>query len=105
VHNDAHHRRRQAANISHEVAHGLLLHSPAPLICADGTRPFNREQEDEAQWLGPALLISEDAALFIVEPGQPTATICTTYGASEELLRTRLRVTGALILVARRQAA
>ena len=45
IHNDAHHARRQAANISHELAHALLMHKPAPITGEDGTRLFDREQE------------------------------------------------------------
>lgn len=105
IHNDAHHRRRQAANISHELAHGLLLHRPAPLTGMNGARIFNREQENEANWLGPALLVSEEAALFIVETAKPLAAVCETYGVSGDLLQMRLHVTGAFIRVARRRAA
>ena len=32
VHNDAHERKRQAADISHELAHGLLLHPPMKIF-------------------------------------------------------------------------
>lgn len=105
VHNDFHHPRRQAANIAHEAAHGLLCHPPAPLTGANGARMFNREHEDEANWLGPALLISEEAALHIVEHRLPNAEACQLYGVSSELLQMRLRVTGALIRIARRKAA
>ena len=102
IHNDAHSQRRQAANISHELAHGLLIHSPAPLTGAGGGRIFNREHEEEANWLGPALLISEEAALLIAERGQPFDPWAAYYGVSNELLQMRLRVTGALIRVGRR---
>jgi Zn-dependent peptidase ImmA (M78 family) len=103
VHNDAHHPGRQAANIAHELAHGLLCHPPAPLISANGARTFNREHEDEANWLGPALLISEEAAISIAQKGRPLHSVCKHYGVSLELLQMRLRVTGAIIRVARRK--
>lgn len=105
IHNDAHHRYRQAANIAHELAHGILLHTPAPLTDATGARLFNREQEDEAHWLGPALLISEEAALEIVTKRQPLPEAREIYGVSDELLRMRLQVTGAYARIARRFAA
>lgn len=42
VHNDAHNPGRQASDIGHELAHGLLLHSPTPALddraAATGTR-------------------------------------------------------------------
>jgi len=105
VHNDAHSPRRQAANISHELAHGLLVHPPAPLTGAAGGRVYNREHEEEANWLGPALLVSEEAALLIAEHGQPFDPWAVQYGVSLDLLLMRLRVTGALIRVGRRRAA
>ncbi|MCJ2090965.1 ImmA/IrrE family metallo-endopeptidase [Methylobacterium sp. J-072] len=105
IHNDAHHPHRQAANIAHELAHGLLIHKPSALQDRNGARLYNKEQEDEANWLGPALLISDEAALHIVETGQSHAEARRTYGVSDELLEMRLRVTAAHLRVARRRAA
>lgn len=36
IYNDAHARKRQAADIAHELAHGLLMHPPKPPINANG---------------------------------------------------------------------
>jgi Zn-dependent peptidase ImmA (M78 family) len=105
IHNDAHRPCRQAANISHELAHGLLMHTPASLTGEDGARMFDPTQEKEAHWLGPALLISKEAALHIAGSGEALPAVCKTYGVSEELLRMRLQVTGALIRTARRRVA
>lgn len=105
VHNDAHHPRRQAADIAHELAHGLLLHRPAPLTGVDGSRLYDWEQEDEANWLGPAILVSEEAAIFIAESQQSAADACQLYNVSNDLLQMRLRMTNAFVRVARRRAA
>lgn len=105
IHNDTHHPYRQTSNIAHEVAHGLLLHATVPLKGADGARIFNKEQEAEAHWLGPSLLISEEAALFIAEGAEPLHIYQHQYGVSDDLLRMRLQVTGALMRIARRRAA
>ena len=93
--NDAHGAKRCAANIAHELAHGVLNHPPAETFNAVGARTYNAEQEEEAKWLGPALLVSEEAALLIVERGWSSATASNRYGASEEVVRMRLNVTGA----------
>lgn len=92
IHNDAHVPKRQAANIAHELAHGLLVHKPNPLFNAMGTRYFDREQEDEANWLGPALLVSEQAALSIAQRGLTIAEASNHYNASEEVVQMRLNV-------------
>jgi hypothetical protein len=48
VYNDAHSRGRQASNVGHELAHGLLLHEPSPrstttgAVC--GTPSWRRRQ-------------------------------------------------------------
>lgn len=97
IHNDAHNLKRQAANIAHELAHGLLLHPPKPPLNSNGSRHYDREIEEEANWLGPALLVSEEAAMHIARIRLPLAQASDVYGASEELVRMRLNVTGALI--------
>jgi Zn-dependent peptidase ImmA (M78 family) len=92
IHNDAHAPKRQAANIAHELAHGLLVHKPNPLLNAMGTRYFDRVQEDEANWLGPALLVSDEAALFIAQRGLSIADASNYYQASEDVIQMRLNV-------------
>ena len=103
IHNDRHHPKRQAANIAHELAHGLLLHPPKAPFDKQGSRHYNRELEDEASWLGPALLVSDEAALFIARRRMSLADASDYFGASEELIRMRLNVSGAYIR-ARRSA-
>jgi IrrE N-terminal-like domain len=90
-HNDGNAKTRQAADISHELAHALLLHPPTP--------PFEIDPiaEEEAKWLGPSLLVSEDAALHIAKRKLAIADAAKTYGVSEKLMRMRLNVTGAPI--------
>jgi hypothetical protein len=58
-------------------------------------RTYNKELEEEASWLGPALLISEEAAVKIVKSGVPIAIAAKRYKVSEKLLRMRINVTGA----------
>ncbi|GBO86245.1 ImmA/IrrE family metallo-endopeptidase [Marinobacter salsuginis] len=98
VHNDAHHPYRQAANIAHELSHAILLHPPTPPFTGDGERNFNaevRSMEEEANWLGPALLVSEEAALQIVRNKMSMSDASKLYSASEQLITMRINVTGA----------
>jgi hypothetical protein len=103
VHNDAHHPRRQAANIAHELAHGILGHPPAPPLDERGCRHFDRTLEAEADWLGPALLVSEEAALHVVESGISVGEAAGVYKVSVALLEMRIGVTGARRRVERRR--
>jgi Zn-dependent peptidase ImmA (M78 family) len=103
VHNDAHDEKRQAADISHELAHGLLLHPPVAILDPSGRRNYDRAMEEEANWLGPALLVSDEAAMHIAALGLPISKASDMYGASEPLVRMRLNVTGAYQRVANRR--
>jgi hypothetical protein len=95
MHHDGNHPVRQASDISHELAHGILGHPPMPPFNEKGERTYNKELEEEASWLGPALLISEEAAVKIVKSGVPIAIAAKRYKVSEKLLRMRINVTGA----------
>lgn len=97
--NDAHSRKRLASNVAHELAHVVLRHPPTDLFHEDGTRNFNSEYEDEANWLGPALLMSEQAALAafsLISRGQVTlAAYSDEHQISEEVIQMRMNVVGA----------
>jgi Zn-dependent peptidase ImmA (M78 family) len=95
VHNDAHSKNRQASNISHEVSHAILQHPPMEPFGDFGCRNFIKELEDEADWLGPALLISEEAALHIVKTGMTIPQAIDYYSVTKEVLSMRLNVTAA----------
>jgi Zn-dependent peptidase ImmA (M78 family) len=95
VHNDFHSQARQASDVTHELAHGLLLHEPTPALDQRGCRLWNQDIEDEAQWLAGALLITEDAALWIVRSGLSLAEAGLRFGVSKQMVQYRLNVTGA----------
>jgi Zn-dependent peptidase ImmA (M78 family) len=104
IYNDAHHPRRQAADLAHELSHGLLGHLPTPILNELGCRQFNRIHEEEANWLGPALLISEEAALYIAEQRLTIDAAASIYAVSRDLIAMRLAVTGAQRRMQRRWA-
>lgn len=95
VNNDAHALTRQAADVAHELAHGLLQHPPAPALDGAGCRDWDATIEEEANWLGPALLVSEPAALWVARRRLTLAEAARKYGVSKKLMRFRLNVTGA----------
>ena len=95
-HNDGHAETRQRSNIAHELAHAIQCHSAIELFDSDP------EAEEEANWLGPTLLVPNEAALHIVERKMPHAHAARVYGVSPALMTMRLNVTGARIWVARR---
>lgn len=96
VHNDSHTEVRQASNVSHEVAHAILKHPPAPPLNDLGCRNFDHRIEDEATWLGATLLVPEPATMRVARNGIPIVEGAAMYGVSLELMRWRLNMTGAL---------
>lgn len=95
VYNDSHSRGRQASDIAHELAHALLQHPPTSALGRGGCRNWNAEFEAEADWLGAALLISDDAALRIVMNDMGIREAAEYYGTGVKMVNFRLNVTGA----------
>jgi len=93
--NDAHSPARQASSLAHELAHSLLWHEPSSASAADGIPEWNAEQEEEAQWLAGALLISDEAALRIAQQRLSLEEAARAYGTSIEMMRGRINVTAA----------
>ena len=100
-HNDGHALVRQRSNVAHEIAHALLFHTPGSDPDPVRARPWDKTAEEEAQWLGGALLVSDEAALALARTGTDTVSGAARYGVSTEMLIYRLNVTGALIRAAR----
>jgi Zn-dependent peptidase ImmA (M78 family) len=101
IHNDSHPPHRQASNIAHELGHGILGHIPRPVLDEHGCRHFDVEQEDEANWLGPALLISKEAAFHIAKTKMSVVKASRVYQVSKQVITMRLNVSGARKIVAR----
>jgi Zn-dependent peptidase ImmA (M78 family) len=95
IHNDRHSKGRQSSNIAHELSHALLQHPPMPPLSDLGLRNFNKDLEDEANWLAGVLLIPERAALNIASQGLDHAVAARQYGVSPKMVQYRLNVTGA----------
>ena len=104
VFNDAHVPGRQASDIGHELGHGLLLHPPEPAVDGRGCRYWNRDVEDEANWLSGALLVPEEAALAVIRRGWSLAVATGHYGVTQSLMKFRINVTGAIKRVGRAAA-
>jgi len=101
LYNDGHDAGRQQNSIAHEIAHVLLGHESTLPIDASGTRVLDRDIEDEANWLGSTILISNEAALRIVRDNLDTDTACALYKVSAAVLRMRINASGAVIRMKR----
>lgn len=96
--NSAHWPARRAATLMHELAHILLEHVPADVdVSPSGLvllSDYSAEQEDEADWLGGALLLPEPVLLHYRGQGLSIDAICRQFGVSAALCTWRCRMTG-----------
>lgn len=97
VENETHSVGRRSNSVAHEVAHILLEHPPHPPFANGGARNLHQDLEDEADWLGQTLLVPRPAALAVVRDRLDLEAAATKYGVSQQLMRLRLNVTGAVI--------
>jgi Zn-dependent peptidase ImmA (M78 family) len=99
--NDSRARTRVVSDLSHEMAHALLMH-PAhvsyDIICTS-----EPTIEAEAAYLAGALLVTEEAAIWAVSPGATPEAVAMVLGVSMEMLCYRINVTGARRRAARRR--
>ena len=99
INNDALPPKRQASNIAHELAHVVLRHPPNELFDQNGSRTFIKEMEDEAEWLGPALLVSEAAAVRaygLIRSGKKTIkALSDEWNITANVIQMRINVVGA----------
>ena len=103
VHNDAHAPTRQRSNLAHEIAHALLHHPPHPPFCSAGQRVFDSALEAEAGWMGPVLLVSNEAARWAVAECLTELDAARHFGVSVDLMKFRLSMSGAAHIVRRRR--
>jgi len=96
--NPSHSRGRQANDLMHELAHILLGHEAARVdVAEDGSLvlfTYDKDQEDEANWLAACLLLPRPALLEIRKAGKDLRTAAKEYGVSQVMLQYRLNVTG-----------
>ena len=95
VHNHRHVLVRQRSNVAHELAHALLMHPPHPPFCASGSRVYKRELEEEANWLGPVLLVPNEGARWVAACRMTISDAAAHFEVSQDLMRFRFRMSGA----------
>lgn len=91
----------------HECSHVILNHKPAQAMQSQGgilISSYDRQQEDEADWLGGTLLLPRIALLKIAQEGVNYPEHTRHYVVSDDMLRMRLDRTGVSIQMRRRTA-
>lgn len=108
IFNPAHSAARQANDIAHELSHIILKHTPTFSFMNPEKklliRSFDKNQEDEANWLAASILLPRAALLAMRAKRVKNGDICARYGISAQLLTYRLNTTGVDRQMARRKA-
>lgn len=101
LHNTKHAPVRQQSNIMHELAHILCNHVPGQesdesiVLQKLGLRKYNKEHENEAEYLGGALQIPRDGLMKHLFKGRSLEEIAEIHLCSTQIVQYRLFVTGA----------
>ena len=97
---------RQRSSLAHELSHLILNHATDEArlthegLLFRGT--FDREQEEEADWLGGCLLVPRAGLLKARLRTPDVHALATMFGVSTELISWRLQKTGVLRQVRQR---
>ena len=96
--NSAHPKTREGNTLMHELAHLIIGHKPARLdITDDGLMilsSYDKQHEDEANWLAAALLLPRDALVHARKRGLTNEEAAAHYGCSVHLFMFRVQTTG-----------
>ena len=96
--NSAHAPTRQRSSLSHELAHLILDHEPGRIDLSPAGHlllsSFEREQEEEADWLSGTLLVPRAGLVIAYRSTQDPGILANRFGVSLDMLNWRLRMTG-----------
>lgn len=104
--NPRHSRGRVNSDVMHELAHIMLGHELVEVQeTADGhllNGQYDKDQEDEANWLGATLLLPRPALLWMRHRRMTDVAARTHFEVSADMLAWRIRMTGVDYQLARR---
>lgn len=96
--NPTHAPTRTNSSLAHELSHVILSHEPSMMFVTPQSgvslRTYNKDQEDEANWLAGCILLPRDALVHIRRRGLTDDQIATEYGVSPAMFRFRINATG-----------
>ena len=82
----------------HELAHRIRNHEPEQMsISSEGLmllKAYDKEQEEEADWLAGVLLLPRDALVHVKRQGMTDEAVITNYGVSKRMYTYRVSMTG-----------
>lgn len=95
IYNQAHSIQRTNSSLAHEASHIILMHdfssiSDMKMI----SREFDKEKEDEADWLAGCLLIPEEGMKWAVNRSMSIEEIADHFNVSTQMAQMRYNRTG-----------
>lgn len=95
--NTQHSSARQNNDIAHELSHLICAHRPSRVdITGDGLailQNYDPAQEEEADWMGAALLVPRAGLLAMVARGATVEEMMQFFAVSKELINWRKQTT------------
>lgn len=105
IYNPSHSAVRQETDIMHEFAHIICKHPAGKVLCGGGLpivlREYNREHEEEADWLAGTLKVPRDGMVSVLRLGATTDDLARHFECSVSLARMRRNRTGVDLQLAR----
>jgi len=96
--NSAHSKARSASDLMHELSHLIVGHKPTQVVVSeDGAlllNTYDKQQEDEANWLSGCLLLPRPALLWMKKRRMTRDGAASHFGVSLQMLTYRIQVTG-----------
>ena len=94
VFNQNHPPGRTVNSLAHELSHIILEHPAKPAIGTGGCLLWNKDHEDEADWLAGAILVPRDGAFHWLRSGADPRSVAQIFGVSAALFNWRTNQTG-----------
>lgn len=96
--NSSHSAGRQSSDLMHELSHVIRGHAAQEVdVSEEGLmllRDYDKQYEEEADWLAGCLLLPREALLHIKRRRLEPEEVASMYGISQRMLSYRMAVTG-----------
>jgi Zn-dependent peptidase ImmA (M78 family) len=95
--NPTHSKRRLQNDAMHEISHIILEHEPkdvTPIHNILFANNYDKEIEDEADWLAATLLLPRQGLLSVYRKTMDTSIVANRFGVSTDLVTMRINRTG-----------
>jgi hypothetical protein len=108
IFNSSHSEARRSSDVMHELAHIILNHVPKMSFMDPSKgiliRSFDKDQEDEANWLAATLLLPRAALLLHRVRQTSDQELRRIFGVSAQMLTFRINTTGVERQLSRRRS-